>query len=193
MNFRSRLVRSLSAFVTLGRRWRLTVLLAQACLLAACGPGVGGTGTGLSSVADALLAFGAQATSACAPDASSSSACTASSGPGSPTGQPPTGLWLNTAPGARVRLDAQGDSVTLEKRCTQERFVGQWATSPALGARYYGIFGAEGQPGVAASLSVRSAEPSILTLELRGLDDNLLLPTLTVQRYDAPPPEPACP
>jgi hypothetical protein len=153
---------------------------------------VGGTGTGLSVAADALQAFGAQAISACVPGASPSPACTAASGLGSPTVQPPIQLWLDTAPGALVRLEVQGDGVTLEKRCTKERFVGQWATSPSLGARYYGIFGAEGAPGVAASLSLRSAEPSTLTLELRGLDDNLLIPPLTVQRYDTALPAPTC-
>jgi hypothetical protein len=193
MNFETRFLSALKACFTLGRRWRLTVLLAQVGLLAACGPGVGGTGTGLSVAADALQAFGAQAISACLPGASSSPACTAASGLGSPTVQPPTVVWLDTAPGARVRLDVQGDGAALEKRCTKERFIGQWATSPNLGARYYGIFGLEGASGVAASLSVRSAEPSTLTLELRGLDDNLLLPPLTVQRYDAPLPAPVCP
>jgi len=193
MKFDIRFLSALKACFTLGHRWSLAVLLAHAGLLAACGPGVGGTGTGLSVAADALQAFGAQAISACAPGASSSPACTAASGLEPATVQPPTVLWLDTDPGARVRLDVQGDGVTLEKRCTQERFIGQWATSPNQGARYYGIFGPEGAPGVAVSLSVRSAEPSTLTLELRGLDDKLLFPPLTVQRYDTPLPAPTCP
>jgi hypothetical protein len=169
------------------------LLLAQACLLAACGPGVGGTGTGLSSALDGLQAFGAQPISACASGASSSPACAASAVLGSPAVQPSTVVWLDTAPGARFRLEVQGDAVMLDKRCTKERFQGQWASNQTLGARYYGVFGAEGVAGVAASLSVRAADPSALVLELRGLDDTLLLPLVTVQRYDALLPAPVCP
>lgn len=193
MTCEPRLLRSFHACLTQGRRWCLTLLLAQAGLLAACGPGIGGTGTGLSVAADGLQVFGAQAISACVPGVSASPACTASSGSGSSTVAPSTVLWLDKAPGARIRVDVQGDGVTLEKRCTQERFVGQWGTSPTLGARYYGVFGAEGMPGVPASLSVRLVEPSTLALELRGLDETLLLPPLTVQRHEAPLPAPVCP
>jgi hypothetical protein len=86
-----------------------------------------------------------------------------------------------------------GDTVTLERRCTQERFKGQWGSSPALGARYFGVFGAEAVPGVAASLGVRTGEGGSLVLELRGLDDRLLLPSVTVQRQSGAVPAPTCP
>ena len=167
-------------------------LCLQALLLAACGPGVGGTGTGLTSAADGLQAFGAQA-AACAPGAAASPACPAASGLGSTGDNPPAELWLDTAPGARWRLEVQGDTVTLERRCTQERFKGLWGSSPALGARYFGVFGAEAVPGVAASLGVRTGEGGSLVLELGGLDERLLLPSVTVQRQSGTLPAPTCP
>lgn len=167
-------------------------LCLQALLLAACGPGVGGTGTGLTSAADGLQAFGAQA-AACAPGAAASPACPAASGLGSTGGNPTAEVWLDTVPGARWRLDVLGDTVTLERRCTQERFKGLWGSSPALGARYFGVFGAEAVPGIPASLSVRAGESGSLVLELRGLDDRLLLPSVTVQRQVGAVPAPTCP
>jgi len=168
-------------------------LCLQALLLAACGPGVGGTGTGLTSAADGLQAFGAQAVAACAPGAAASPACPAASGLGSTGGNPTAEVWLDTVPGARWRLDVQGDNVTLERRCTQERFKGLWGSSPALGARYFGVFGAEAVPGVPATLSVRTGEGGSLVLELRGLDERLLLPSVTVQRQSDTVPAPTCP
>ncbi len=177
-------------------RWMVITAAAwlclQALLLAACGPGVGGTGTGLTSAADGLQAFGAQA-AACAPGAAVSPACPAASGLGSTGDNPPAELWLDTAPGARWRLEVQGDTVTLERRCTQERFKGLWGSSPALGARYFGVFGAEAVPGVAASLGVRTGEGGSLVLELGGLDERLLLPSVTVQRQSGTLPAPTCP
>jgi hypothetical protein len=168
-------------------------LCLQALLLTACGPGVGGTGTGLTSAADGLRAFGAQAVAACAPGSAVSLACPAASGLDSTGGNPTAEVWLDTAPGARWRLDVQGDSVTLERRCTQERFKGQWGSSPALGSRYFGVFGAESVPGVPASLGVRTGEGGSLVLELRGLDERLLLPSVTVQRQSGTLPAPTCP
>ena len=168
-------------------------LCLQALLLAACGPGVGGTGTGLTSVADGLQAFGAQAVAACAPGNATSPACPAASGLGSTGGNPAAEVWLDAVSGARWRLDVQGDTVTLERRCTQERFRGQWGSSPALGARYFGIFGAEAVPGTPASLSLRTGESGSLVLELRGLDERLLLPSVTVQRHSGSVPAPTCP
>ena len=170
-----------------------TLLLAQVLLLAACGPGVGGTGTGLTAAADGLQAFGARAASACVPGAASSPACAAASGLGVTAPQSGVVVWLDAAPGARFRLEVQGDAVTLDRRCTQERFQGQWGTSPALGGRYFGVFGAQGLPGVAASLTVRAADAGALVLELRGLDERLLLPAVTVQRFDPVLPAPVCP
>jgi hypothetical protein len=48
-------------------------------------------------------------------------------------------------------------------------------------------------PGVAASLGVRTGEGGSLVLELRGLDDRLLLPSVTVQRQSGAVPAPTCP
>ncbi|MFM7532037.1 MAG: hypothetical protein ACKO5J_06055 [Rubrivivax sp.] len=102
-------------------------------------------------------------------------------------------VWLDVTAGARIRLEVQGNAATLERRCTRERFLGQWGTSPLVGARYFGVYGDEGVPGVAASLSVRAADGGTLVLELRGIDERLLLPPVTVQRVAGALPPPLCP
>jgi hypothetical protein len=174
------------------------LVVAQAWALSACGPGVGGTGTGLSAAADGLQAFGAQAASACAPGASASPAC-AATGVGAAAGSTTAAAWLDAAPGARLLMEVQGDDLSLEQRCTQQRFQGQWGSSPSLGLRYYGIFGPAGEAGQAASLTLSAPsapgapDAEALVVEVRALDGTLLLGPAKLFLTDAPAPAPVCP
>lgn len=167
----------------------LALLCAQAFMLAACGPGVGGSGTGPAGAQlDGLVAFGAQAAPACAGSAPSWLACSAPA-----TAPADTRVWVDNLARPTLRLEVQGDALTLEARCTQSRFSGLWGTSAGSGLRYYGAYSVgQGLP-VAASLVGQPGEAGTAVVQVRGIDGAILLGPITVRRAEAPVPPLACP
>lgn len=166
--------------------------LVAALVLAACGPGVGGTGTGN----EALSAYGATAASACTAPFASALGCSTS--PGGAVGAPGVGtaprVWADTDGPSRVQLRLEGDSATLELRCAGRRFDGQWGTQPSLGARYYGeLVGTGGSPApVFASLTVQ-AEQGNLVVVLQAIDGSTVAGPLTLRPAAGATPAAVCP
>lgn len=104
--------------------------------LAACGPGLGGTGTGADG--DPLAAAGAQSVPVCQADFADLLACSAGSGA---TPQPQAGprFLAETEPASRDLLELQGQDARLELRCQNLQFSGTWGQQPGQAPRYFGV------------------------------------------------------
>jgi len=130
--------------------------------LQACGPGVGGSGTG-----QGLDTFGASAPAG---------------GGGSSTV-----YFADTTGSGRVAVTVQGDSIELDAPCAGLRFRGQWGLLAGQAARFYGLNG-EGSSAQPAQVRASLAEGG---LQLTVLDANgnvLLGPVLVTVRATAATP-----
>jgi hypothetical protein len=162
---------------------RQLALLLAAVLVAACGAGVGGTGTG--NVYPPQV-FGATAAPLCGSALSSTVDCGAGGQP-SPTGAALT-LWASDD--ARVRVRVEGDSLELEARCDDFDFVGDWGV---LGnsARFWGTL--TRASGVAPGTAVASVTgDGRLVVELRDTAGSLVFGPVSLARVSAWPAR-ACP
>jgi hypothetical protein len=132
-------------------------------LLVACGPGVGGTGTGASS---ALDTFGASAASVCTGELAALLSCPPASSTAAPapvSGAPPVVLADRT-PNPRVELVLLGNQAELLAPCAGLRFRGDWGLLAGQAARYYGTSD-RGTTGTDAS-----AAPASLSVQLLGAE-----------------------
>lgn len=172
-------------------RRRRTLRLAAALLgamlaglLAGCGPGVGGTGTGLTP---SLAQFGAEPEPLCDADIAALLAC--SGGPDSAVQS-----LADDEPARRVAGRVDGQRIELQFACEGWRFEGQWGRAAApLGARFYG----------SATNAAGQAQPATLAARVDGtrlvvqLTDELaqpLAPPLALRGLPAPATlEPQCP
>jgi hypothetical protein len=128
---------------------------AAACLslLVACGPGLGGTGTGPS--VDPLTAFNASAVPVCSSELAAALQC-----PAATTGAPALGgtAVVGYAAGAgntRVLARFDGDRVDVQWPCQGQRFVGQWAFVAGQPARFFGVLEQAGQAPLLVSLTAQ--------------------------------------
>ena len=166
--------------------WLATLL---AAVLAGCGPGVGGTGTG--DTASALAYFGANPASLCSSELAALAACrndgtTATAVPGAA----PV-LLVDAAAGARVRVRLYEDSAELVEACAPLEFRGQWGVIAGQAGRFYG----HTDPDVAPAPALLEAQPSGtgLRLTLRDAEGRVLLGPVIVTATAAPPGTPVCP
>ncbi len=186
----------MTSFTTLMRM----LTAASVALLAACGPGEGGTGTG--SVPAALSAFGAQAASVCTGALAAALQCNRPPGTdaGAPVGAPggtPVGpsagtdrLVLANGPEADASLSAvlDGNQIDFVARCLDTEFAGAWGVRPGEDARYYGTLLRSGSPQ--PELATVTLEPDAqlrFRLVLRAADGSLVLGPVLLQRVAAPP------
>lgn len=151
--------------------WALGLWLA--CAMAACGPGVGGSGTGADE--DPLKSFGATAVSACGSAlAPQLAACI--------KGQ--TVRYGDSATLPRVTAEVQEGHIELQAHCAGLKFSGEWAAIGDQPPRFYGtVTSASGT--ALASLITSAAGPSGLQVELRDLLELPLLGPLTLNPIDA--------
>lgn len=141
--------------MTLLRRAVQALLGGLMTLLAACGPGVGGTGTGYGTEPGiaGLAWFDAQPSSVCEGPLANLAQCAAPA------------IGLPPAPGGPVRLAGacaaatlDGDEIVLDVICGGWVFAGRWGLgSDGLG-RYYGLYGPDPMqaPTLPATLEVQS-------------------------------------
>ena len=110
------------------------LLLALATLLGACGPGVGGTGTGEEITA--LQDFGAAPASVCSGELAALAACTGTGAAAAPAG---TTVYLaDTLDGRRVQVQLQGNAIDVDAPCARLRFRGRWGVVGSQAGRFYG-------------------------------------------------------
>jgi hypothetical protein len=161
------------------RSWMALTALALV-VLQACGPGVGGSGTG-----QGLDAFGASAAPLCGSEIASALACPAgTAAPGASASAGASGTdtvyFADTLTdsqadtgGSRVTVTVQGDSIALDAPCAGLRFRGQWGLLAGQAARFYGLNG-DGASAQPAQLRA-SLDGGGLLLTLLDANGNLLL------------------
>jgi hypothetical protein len=126
-----------------------------AVALAACGPGVGGTGTGYGSEPGiaGLAWFDAQPRSVCEGPLATVAQCVAPA------------VGLPSVPGGPVRLAGacaaatlDGDEIVLDVICGGWVFAGRWGLGADSVGRYYGLYGPDPMqaPTIPATLDVQS-------------------------------------
>jgi hypothetical protein len=156
-------------------------MIALASALSACGPGVGGTGTGYGETPGlaGLAWFSAEPRSACEGPQAALLSCSAP-GPG-----------LTAAPGPPVTLAGtcaaatlDGDQIVLDLICAGGVFAGRWGMGGDGVGRYYGLYGGDPllPPDQPATLEV-AVEGMVLSVWLRDGAGALLAGPLTL----APP------
>jgi len=165
--------------------WLGSAATAALLSLAACGPGVGGTGTGGA----ALTAFGATAASVCGSAFALELGCAQAPAPapsgaiGSPMGTLPV-QFIDAS--GRVTLDLDGNAATLLSSCLKLRFDGDFGHA-ASGDAFFGTVHVEASNGEAlASLIAAPAAGGGLTVELRDVDGKTLLGPVVLRRAVIP-------
>jgi hypothetical protein len=159
-------------------RWIATLLALLPLWIAGCGPGVGGTGTG----AAAFEAFGAAAASVCDGALAAALNCPPAS-PSAPTAGPQTSYFADAA--GKVALEVQDNRAVLVAACERLQFSGEFGVAGTGGVQ--GFFGivrddASGAEVLAALAAVAVPGTNALTIELRDLNDRVLLGPVLVLR-----------
>lgn len=160
-------------------RWANLLAVATLALLAACGPGVGGSGTGEDQ--SALPPFGASAASLCGSELALLLQC--------PTGSTTTAAgtarvaFSGRLGGQDVALQLQGNQAELRVGCTLLRFRGQWGQLAPQPPRFYGYTDPDGVAAV-ATLEARLVGSEI-ELTLRDANGSIIVGPVLVAAGEA--------
>jgi hypothetical protein len=147
----------------------LAIGLLLASLLAACGPGVGGSGTGAAE--EPLLQFGATAIAVCGnPQAPQPAACV--------TGQATP--YADSATQPRVTAQLLDGHIELQAPCAGLKFSGDWAAVGSQSPRFYGSVTNASGTALASLISTPASSEQGLRVELRDAQGALLLGPLTL-------------
>lgn len=162
----------------------IAALLGLAWTLAACGPGVGGTGNG-----EGLANFSATAEPLCSAEFADRLECPPSSSGPVHAGTAVVHLADGATP-VRVAAVIEGDSLHLDAPCARLGFSGRWGRSVAFGTRFYGSAVVDGveRPATLALL----AGDAGFALVVFDTDGSALFGPQTLQRVDAPATPGAC-
>lgn len=162
---------------------RQMLALALAAVLAACGPGVAGTGT--DSVTGAFDAYGASTAPLCASSLAASLDCPTGGSPATASGTGPV-AFVDSTTQWRLTVVYLGQTVRLEQRCTGLVFTGEWGLTLG-GGRFFGIatLPGESEPQ-AAALSVQPQADGSQRIELWRVDNRQLLAPTPVVRATLP-------
>lgn len=147
---------------------RLALALLLAGLLAGCGPGVGGSGTGATE--DPLQQFGATALPVCGnPLAPQLASCV--------RGQPLS--YADSSPLPRVTAQLLDSHLELQAHCTGLKFSGDWAAVGDQPPRFYGTVTSGTGTTLASAVTV-PAGANGLQVELRDAAGLKLLGPVTL-------------
>jgi len=174
---------------------RCAVFTALSLVLASCGVGVGGSGTGEQSAPEA---FGATSASVCASPIAGALECAPAviTSPGvPPAGGTKALVYADQTNGRRVVANFDGNRLNLEAVCLGVRFAGSWGVNAAGEGRFYGTLNTRGvSVSVLATLAVQSAEAGVLSFTLQDTAGGVVLGPLALRRVDSATPDPAaCP
>jgi hypothetical protein len=142
------------------------LLVAMLLLLAGCGPGLGGTGTGEAPVPGANVPGGFSASSLCDEPLGAALGCA----PGATASGSPGSTWVDTITGGQRQLQTLGNAATWRDNCAALLLDGVWGRDGAGTLRYWGSTLADG---------ASEREPGSLALALQP-DGSLV-----AQRFDA--------
>ncbi len=159
-----------------------SVWMLAALLFAACGPGLGGTGTGDA----AFAAFGASAAPVCGGVVAGALAC-----PSAPAGPPPsTGtLPVQFADAAgQVVLELNGNLARLDDSCLKLHFSGEFGTAAGGVQGFFGSYEIDnnGLDVLAALSAVPAAGGGALTIELHDVQGLPVVGPVLLRRVTVP-------
>jgi hypothetical protein len=174
------------------RRWA-ALPACLALLLAACGPGVGGTGTG-SEPAPTLAGFGATAAALCDSPVASALGCVPPVNSTDSAQALPLPLWLSDAePATRAIALVFANQIELQLRCDALQFSGQWGRADSDGSgRFYGQAQTAAGTPLRATLTLEPG-PGGLLATLRRADGSLLAAPVPLTGRAGPPAAGPCP
>lgn len=149
-------------------------------LLAACGPGVGGTGTGSST--DSLSQYGAAPSNVClTADFSPLLACGSAAAPGGTSAV----FASDGTPTSRHLARFEGSRLTLELRCLNRTFEGEWASAGQLGSRYFGSVTHAGTGAKVTASVIVAAQGTTLVMLVQDFNGQRIGEPLLLQRVTA--------
>lgn len=161
-------------------RWAGWLAAAMLALLAACGPGVGGSGTGEDQTPAPPL--GASLAPLCASELAPLLQCpSGTTAPGA--GGTDAVAFSGRIGGQDVALAVQGNQADLRVGCVLLRFRGQWGQVSGQAPRFYGYTDPDGQPAV-ATLELRPVGNG-LELTLRDASGGVIFGPQAVARGEA--------
>jgi hypothetical protein len=168
-------------------------------IIAGCGPGTGGTGTGQTTTP--LDYFGATPANICTSGPASALACptpgnTGAVGAGDPiaVANGTDGVFFSTTEGADINLLLSGNRATLTDRCLSLTFSGDWATVGSNDARFFGEYTTAGTSVAALSSLTAQAvgtDNKRLSVLLRDANGRVVLGPVTLRRVLVPTSNPA--
>lgn len=176
-------------------QWLASALLSL--LLAGCGPGVGGTGTGKG-----FAYFEATPALVCQGDIAATLTCARTDGvttAGTPaTLQEGTAVahFADTPAGANVRVDFAANSVELDAPCRRLHFTGDWGITASNDARFFGTYtdnaGTEPLPASLQVQAVLGESRNQISVTVRDGGGRIVLGPVMVQRVEITPPAAGC-
>jgi len=171
----------------LRRAWRASAWTLWMLLVAGCGPGVGGTGTGEAPFG----AFGVSAASVCNGAIAVALACPAPSLPAGPaaTGTQPV-QFVDAA--GQVTLEVNGNLAKLDASCLRLHFSGEFGKGTGSNEGFFGSYqvNADGIDVLAALSAVPVSGGAALTIELRDVNGRVAIGPVLLRHAIAPPPPP---
>jgi hypothetical protein len=180
------------------RQWpRRLGVVGLALWLVACGPGVGGTGTGPRN--EELQAFGAEPAALCLAAFADRLQCPAGpgAGPTPPFNGAARSVFVDAETGGQTHVEFLANEIEFDARCQRLRFSGTWGVAADGQARFYGSVAGDGfaAPVLAQLVVTAATAPSRgLVLLLQAADGTVIAGPLQVQPAPDPPPAPtACP
>jgi hypothetical protein len=169
------------------RAWLASAWVFGGLLVAGCGPGVGGTGTGDA----AFAAFGASAAPVCGGSVAATLACPSAPpvAPVSPGGTLPV-QFVDAA--GQLVLELNGNVAQLDASCQHLHFTGEFGTGTNGSQGFFGSYEISGNgPDVLAALSTTPAVGGgALTIELHDVDGQVLVGPVLLQRATGALPAP---
>jgi hypothetical protein len=176
--------------ITRGLTAQALLLLAATWLLCACGPGLGGTGTGATQ--DALAAQGAREVSVCTSDFADLLSCVAPSAGAAPLPATTTRFFAEAAAASRTLLELDGQQAQWRLRCLDLVFVGSFGQVGSDAPRYYGQAIEGGSRSRLATLLVQR-DAGGLSVTLADSAGVVIAGPLALQPVGGPTAEAACP
>jgi hypothetical protein len=158
-------------------RLRLAAL-ALLAWLAGCGPGVGGTGTGVEP--PDLASFGASPAPLCGSSFASALRCPPANGATVPTSEGTAAVvFVDSASGGQINVTFEANRLGLEAICQGLLFAGNWGIDAAGALRFYGSVRPRGSAlDLPAVLSVQlqpGGGTGELNIVLQNLQGDVLL------------------
>jgi hypothetical protein len=169
----------------------LTLLLS----LTACGPGMGGSGTGQTTdpppVGATLPPFGASVAALCTSDLAPALACPSGSAVSPDVAARGTAplSFVGSVDATEVRAWLEGNRIEFTVGCTQWRFVGDWAAVAGQEPRFFGTINPGSDQAVVATLQAQRDGLALL-LTVRAADGTALYGPV---RMAATAAAPSCP